>query len=42
MTIAPEGRKPLRLEVRNASTPIEEAAVDQDDGTDGPGISEAP
>ncbi|HLM21176.1 MAG TPA: lipoyl synthase, partial [Propionibacteriaceae bacterium] len=23
MTIAPEGRKPLRLEVRNASTPIE-------------------
>ena len=38
---APEGRKLLRLEARNAETPIEtQAGVDQDPGEDGPEYTE--
>ena len=39
VTVLAEGRKLLRLEVRNAETPIErKPAVDQDPGDDGPGV----
>ena len=42
MTLAPDGRKLLRLEVRNARRPDrEEAGLDQDPAAHRPGVSEA-